>query len=404
MYLNILFILSLLFFSPAFASKAEMGINSKEAELKQLNQQIQQLQKTIQDSQGKRSQVSKQMQANADKLKELQKKVAEINRNIQQKKVALTHIQNQHKQYQDKFTLQQARLSQEMQASYHLLRTYNENLIGNNLDDLNKDVRLRTYIDALAQMDTQHYEQLKSTLRQLETQHYQVLQKETALKNALTEQQKSQQKLAVTQQTQQQALQQLNTQLQTKSAALNKLISDRKALETLLKNLAKEAALRKQQQKAQSKIQSKTQTNISSSVELPAGAAFTQVQGKLPWPVSGLIQNHFGESIEQSELKSTGVLIKAAIGQPIQTIYPGRIVFANHLQGLGQLIIVDHGKGYLSLYGHNQHLNKQIGDMVKAGEMIATVGNNDGQGTAGLYFEIRHNSQPLNPEQWCSKK
>lgn len=404
MYLNILFILSLLFFSPAFASKAENSINSKEAELKQLNQQIQQLQKTIQDSQGKRSQVSKQMQANADKLKALQKKVAEINRNIEQKKAALTTIQNQHKAYQNKLTLHQTRLSQELQASYYLLRTYDENLMGNDLNELDKNLRLRTYIDYLAQMDTQHVEQAKSTLDQLEAQHDQVLQKENALKNVLTEQQKSQQKLVVTQQTQQQALQQLNTQLQTKSAALNKLISDRKALETLLKNLAKEAALRKQQQKAQTRVQSKTQSNITSGVELPTGAAFTKAQGRLPWPVAGLIQNHFGEAIEQSELKSTGVLIKAAIGQPVQAIYPGRIVFANHLQGLGQLIIVDHGKGYLSLYGHNQHLNKQVGDIVKAGETIATVGNNDGQGVAGLYFEIRHNSQPLNPEQWCRKK
>jgi septal ring factor EnvC (AmiA/AmiB activator) len=97
------------------------------------------------------------------------------------------------------------------------------------------------------------------------------------------------------------------------------------------------------------------------------------------------------------------VLISAAEGQQVRTVSQGRVAFAEWLRGYGLLIIIDHGNGYMSLYGYNQTLYKSVGDWVKAGDIIAAVGSSGGQDQSGLYFEIRHNGKPVNPSQWCRR-
>jgi len=132
-----------------------------------------------------------------------------------------------------------------------------------------------------------------------------------------------------------------------------------------------------------------------------ANTAFVNLQGKLHWPTVGDVATRFGTELGDSKLKYNGVLIQAPQGQPVHAIYNGRVIFANWLQGLGLLLIIDHGNGYMSLYGHNEALYKKVGDIVKPNDLIAAVGNSGAPGPTGLYFEIRHNGQPINPEQWC---
>jgi septal ring factor EnvC (AmiA/AmiB activator) len=99
-----------------------------------------------------------------------------------------------------------------------------------------------------------------------------------------------------------------------------------------------------------------------------------------------------------------GVIINSAYGTPVRAISYGRVAFADWLQGFGFITIIDHDDGYMSLYGHNQALYKQSGDWVEAGEVIATVGDSGGQANSGLYFELRHQGKPINPNRWCSTK
>ncbi|WP_394172185.1 murein hydrolase activator EnvC family protein [Thalassotalea litorea] len=96
-----------------------------------------------------------------------------------------------------------------------------------------------------------------------------------------------------------------------------------------------------------------------------------------------------------------GVLMTAPVGQPVYTIHNGTVLFADWLKGYGLVVVVDHGDGYMSLYGHNQTLLKNVGDRVEIGEPIALVGQSGGQNRAGLYFEIRHKGKPVNPKLWC---
>jgi len=97
-------------------------------------------------------------------------------------------------------------------------------------------------------------------------------------------------------------------------------------------------------------------------------------------------------------------LIKAELGTPVRVVSHGRVAFSDWLQGFGFITIIDHGDGYMSLYGHNESLFKQTGDWVQAGEVIATAGDSGGQLVSGVYFEIRSRGKPINPSKWCSTK
>jgi septal ring factor EnvC (AmiA/AmiB activator) len=131
---------------------------------------------------------------------------------------------------------------------------------------------------------------------------------------------------------------------------------------------------------------------------------FARSKGKLAWPVQGRIAGDFGQPRGAGPVKWNGVLLEAAAGTPVRAVHHGRIAFADWLQGLGLLVIVDHGGGYLSLYGHNEALLKESGDWVEPGEAIAQVGDTGGQARPGLYFELRHNGEPINPNPWIAKR
>jgi septal ring factor EnvC (AmiA/AmiB activator) len=128
----------------------------------------------------------------------------------------------------------------------------------------------------------------------------------------------------------------------------------------------------------------------------------SKARGKLPWPVNGRLIAKFGTARGGDSRSSwDGVMISAAAGSPVKAVHDGRVVFADWLRGAGLLVILDHGDGYLTLYGHNQSLLKNAGELVKAGEAISTVGNSGGQETPALYFAIRQQGRPTNPVQWC---
>lgn len=128
---------------------------------------------------------------------------------------------------------------------------------------------------------------------------------------------------------------------------------------------------------------------------------FSQLRGRLAMPVAGKLLASYGSERKQGKLRWQGVMIDASQGEVVRAISHGRVAFADWLRGFGLLIIIDHGEGYMSLYGHNQSLNMETGDWVQSGEAIATVGSTGGRGHSGLYFEIRQNGTPTNPLRWC---
>ena len=126
-------------------------------------------------------------------------------------------------------------------------------------------------------------------------------------------------------------------------------------------------------------------------------------KGKLPWPLKGKLLHSYG-SKQAGQSNWSGIVINAKQGQPIKSVYPGIVVFAEYLRGYGLVVLLDHGKGDMTLYGFNQTLLKKEGDKIAAGETIALAGDTGGQSRPSLYFELRRNSKTQNPKSWLTRQ
>jgi len=139
----------------------------------------------------------------------------------------------------------------------------------------------------------------------------------------------------------------------------------------------------------------------------PAAGQFRPLQalkGKLSWPVAGRLVQHYGARQAAGKLSARGLQIAAPAGTEVRAISKGRIAFADWLRGFGLLLIIEHGEGYMSLYGHNRSLYKEVGEWVEQGEVIAAVGNSGGHPQPGLYLELRKDGRPFNPGPWFAGK
>lgn len=139
--------------------------------------------------------------------------------------------------------------------------------------------------------------------------------------------------------------------------------------------------------------------------ELNLGGAepFTERRGQMAWPAQGRARHRFGQSRADGGLRWDGTVLAAPAGSEVRAVHYGRVVFADWLNGMGLLLVLDHGDGYMTLYGHNQDLVRDVGEWVGPGDLLAHVGDTGGQSEPGLYFEIRKDGEPVNPRRWMKR-
>lgn len=214
--------------------------------------------------------------------------------------------------------------------------------------------------------------------------------------------------------------QQLYTEQESKRLALKTKAKQREATLTVLdKKITSQDSrlqlLREQESSLQALLNSlnkpkKQETNKPKKQNSPTFTkpskqqAFAKNVGGLVWPVKGKLLAHYGSPRNLGKLTWQGIMIAASSGDNVVAAAPGRVVFADWLRGFGLLLIIDHGDQYMSLYGNNESLLKQVGDEVGAGDLIAQSGENDVRQQAGLYFEIRYKGSPTNPMKWLRKQ
>ncbi len=141
--------------------------------------------------------------------------------------------------------------------------------------------------------------------------------------------------------------------------------------------------------------------SVSSQGDFVQSSDFMSLKGKLLWPVTGHLLNKFGAA--RAEVTWDGVVIESNEGSDVKAVARGKVVFSEWFKGYGFMIIIDHNDGYLSVYGFNQNLTKQSGDVVESGDVIAAVGQSGGQSKSGLYFGIRHKGVAMDPLEWCRR-
>ena len=145
-------------------------------------------------------------------------------------------------------------------------------------------------------------------------------------------------------------------------------------------------------------------TSILPDYPISSEEPLTKHKARLIWPVAGTLVHDFGQPRVGGNIKWNGVILAAPRGREVRAVYHGRIAFADWLAGMGLLVIVDHGEGYMTLYGYSEMILKNVGDWVAPGDVIATVGDSGGQQQSSLYFELRKGAKPVNPRHWMTPR
>lgn len=424
--------------NPAFADERAQTQQQLEATRKDITE----LKKKLGELQQEKTGVQKDLRSTETEMGKLEKQVEALQKEQKKTEVELQRLDQEKKKLQSSRVEQQRLIAIQARAAYQDGREEYLKLLLNQQNP-EKFARTLTYYDYLSQARLAQLRGFNETLSKLagvekaiDLQQAQLLVQKSTLDSQRDE-------LDKVRQQRQLALAKLNDdvkardqKLQTRQQEQADLTNVLKTIEETLARQAREAeearqkALIAQQEaekrereeqqaralaKANSSKSSKNDDNevpvkrpvkaageLVSSAGVSYGGPFAQARGKLPWPVDGRLLARFGET-RGDDARSTwdGVMISAPAGSQVHAVHGGRVVFADWLRGAGLLVILDHGNGYLSLYGHNQSLLKDAGDIVKAGEAISTVGNSGGQDTPALYFAIRQQGRPSDPAQWC---
>ena len=351
------------------------------------NEKLARLQEKIETLQKELEQDNKQKDQAVYKLKTVEKQIANqitqlhsIDNKLRKQKQKLHTLTGKQRSLENQLVSHRDQLRKQMQSSYAMGNQEYVKLLLNqqNPSDIARMVVYYQYfnksrIKRVKEINTgiSDLHKISSEVRNKSEQLHQLKSNATEKKALLDTNHKQRRQLVAT----------LTSQLKTKDQVLKKLLRDEQHLKRLLNQLEHELK--------------------DVQLDLTPPKEFISQRGKLPWPTRGKMTARFGSSRHTSDLKWKGVMIQTKAGDAIHAIAYGRVIFADWLRGFGMLIIVDHGKGYMSLYGHNQQLHKKLGDWVQANEMIATAGSTGGQKKSSLYFEIRHNGVPQNPTKWC---
>lgn len=249
--------------------------------------------------------------------------------------------------------------------------------------DPDRIARTMTYYEYLSRDTMERLEAFNANLRKLRETRDQVSTTRARLAGLEQDVAEHQQSLQTSKQDRKQTLAQLEGKIDRRQGERESLEADRKRLEKLLREVQEAIA------------------NIPAPNE---SEPFDSLRKRLPWPASGKVKKGFGEAMAEGKLRQNGLLIATNGEQDVKAVHYGRVVFANWLRGFGLMTIIDHGGGYMSLYGHSSSLLTSPGDWVRAGETIALSGNTGGTREAGLYFEIRSQGKPQNPRAWLAPR
>ena len=374
------FLVSAVLISTVFAEPSQ---HDAEKKLAKVQEQIRKSQQKLEKQRGELGSLEKQLRESEQSIGNLNQQLALTEASLKQSQEKISKLLLEEKQLQKQLSKHHDILYAQIRSEYRyggqqklklLLKQQKPEKLGRNL----------VYYDYLHRARLSEIDKARKVLLSVNAVQAEIQQAEEVAKQAKLNLLSEKQLLEEAQKLRKSTISSLSSNVSSEKEKLVSLESNAKQLKGLIEKLR--AAL----------------------VDIPVidkGRGFSKSQGKLYWPVVGKPSNNFGQTRNSARNKVDwqGVFIPSNEGNNVRSIYHGRVAFAEWMRGLGLLIIVDHGDGYMSLYGHNQSLFKQVGEWVDAGEKVATVGNSGGNTKSGLYFEIRKQGSPINPAKWCVK-
>ncbi len=366
----------------AEAQNTEGGLAKvKEQELEEVRERISELKRSMDQSAAARDQLTGRLQSAEVEISEKRIRLKELERERDYSISQKAKLDGQIEQREAELERESRELESQVRAAYMSGSQERVKLLLNQRDPATLG-RLITYYRYLNDYRAGNIETVSAYIRELAELRSKVAAEETRLADLAKQRYDELTKLNTAQEKRQQLLVSLRGRMADEGREIEQLAAQERDLTQLIAELS----------------------SILSDYPISSESPFSEHKGRLTWPVAGSLVHDFGQPRVTDRVKWNGVVLAAPRGREVRSIYHGRVVFSDWLAGLGLLVIVEHGEGYMTLYGYNETTLKSTGDWVAPGDVIATVGDSGGQARTALYFEIRRGTKPLNPRKWVTRR
>ena len=388
----------------SYAYPATQAATAKE-ELRELKSRIDAIQRRLNAAEESKTETADALQKSERAISEANRRLADLSEQSRSARATLTRLKLEIMQGEAELAHRQARLGKLLYQHYAagrpetlgvLLNGGDPNAIARRLHYLTYIARARSEQIALARTEIAKLEQLAGETRN-QAQELAAIAAEQAAQSRKLESEKR---------ARTQMLTRISQQIDRQRREISTLKRDEARLTRLIEQLAR-ALAQKPKPRREPQARATPEPRLRNE-RLPEPATsegpFAQLRGRLALPVRGELVGRFGSPRQDGGVVWKGLFIAARTGEEVRAVAAGRVVYADWLRGFGNLLILDHGGSYMSLYGYNETLYKQVGDVIRGGERISAVGNTGGQPDSGLYFEMRHEGRPFDPMTWVGAR
>ena len=354
----------------------------KEAELKKVKSRIERVRKNVNEDIEKRDRLSAQLRDAELGVQQARRGLEVLRAERIASESRLQELEQEQAERDRELAAERGALAGELRAAYVNGREEQLKLLLNQQDPAGFG-RMLAYYGYFGRARADRIGNIREKLEHLALVREKIAAENERLKGLEAQQEKELAALRSAQQQRTRTVQAIESQIKSKGGELKRLESQARGLEKLIADLRK--ALR--------------------NVPVAKQAPFEPLRGKLPWPVQqGKVLARFGQPRAGGSMRWQGMMIGTDRGARVRAPFAGRVVYADWLPGMGLMIVLDHGGGYLSLYGHNEEVFRSVGDAVAAGDVIGAVGDSGGHNQPALYFEVRRGREPVNPENWLQRR
>jgi septal ring factor EnvC (AmiA/AmiB activator) len=390
---------------PAFAASAQSSRDAQR-KLDKAQRELKAVAAERRKIEGQRGDASKQLRAVDEQLGHSSRALHDTEAQLARERASLAQLQQRRDDMESRLGTQRAELAALLRAAYTVGGDAPLKLLLAQ-DRVADASRVLTWHRYLQRDRAQRITALAAELHELEMLEQRIAEQQRALDAARERQRTQLVQLQGDRKQRAQAVARLETRYQDKRSREKALGSDVAGLKKLLSQLRAAAARAEAARRATAERAAREAREAGKSghprPKPPLIANATPIRvGGLGWPLSGNLLAGYGANLPDGGT-SSGLLIGAPTGATVKAVANGKVVFADWMNGYGLILIIDHGNGYMSLYARNEALLRDAGDMVGRGDPVASVGNSGGAGPPGLYFELRRNGDPVNPDTWLWK-
>lgn len=384
----------------AWAIKDPAGVRQ---EREQVRQEIKDLTKEIQNTSDEKAKAKKLIELLDKRLEQSKDRLAALDKDRKSLEQETTKLRTQEKELTGQLRETEARLGEVMRNQYRR-QDINPTQAWLSGQSASRAARESYWYEQVSQAERDLAEKQRDQAERLQAVREGLESKQNKLELTIAAQSKRERELRSQRSERKQLIADLDSQLKNQELKKKRLERDETRLTGVIEELTKaiEEARKRQAEQRKAAQNAQKSSPKTSLPPVPDSGDFAKLKGRLTLPVEGTVTGKFGQTRESGSSGPAwkGIFIEAIEGKAVLAAGSGRVVFAEWLRGFGEIVIIDHGDQYLSVYGNNDKLLKSAGENVKRGDKIAEVGNSSGNLSTGLYFELRHQGKPFDPLSW----